>query len=54
MKHIPLITKTAAKTSARKFLTILYKKEIDRQSYLHQKSEHPETLKRSIPIRKHD
>ena len=54
MKHIPLITKTAAKTSARKFLTILHKKEIDRQSYLHQKSEHPETLKRSIPIRKHD
>ena len=24
-------------------------KEIDRQSYLHRKSEHPETLKRSIP-----
>ena len=37
------------KTSTGKFLTTLYRKEIDRQSNCHQKSEHPETLKRSIP-----
>ena len=39
---------TITKTT-RKLLTPLYRKEIDRQSYLHRKSEHPETLKRSIP-----
>ena len=28
--------------------TKLYKKNLDRQAYLHRKSEHPESLKRSI------
>ena len=39
---------TITKTSTGKLLTI-YKKEMDRQSYLHQKPEDHETLKRSIP-----
>ena len=30
--------------------TKLYKKNLDRQAYLHRKSEHPESLKRSIPF----
>ena len=41
---------TVAKTSTGKLSTALYKKEIDRQSYLHWKSKHPETLKRSTPF----
>ena len=42
---------TITKTSTGKLLTTLYRKEIDRQSYLHRKSEHPETLKRNIALR---
>ena len=37
------------KISTGKLLTTLYRNEIDRQSSLHQKPEHFETLKRSIP-----
>ena len=44
-KYISL-TKT---TSTGILLTTLYTKQIKRQSYLHRKSEHAETLKRSIP-----
>ena len=40
---------TITKTSTGKTLLILYRKEINQQSYLHQKSEHPETLKQRIP-----
>ena len=36
---------TITKTSTGKLLTTLYSKEIDQQSYLHRKSEHPETHK---------
>ena len=43
------LDKTITKTSTGKLLTTQYKKEIDQQSYLHTKSEHPETLKQSIP-----
>ena len=40
---------TITKTSTRKLLTTLHRKEMNQQSYLHRKSEHPEPLKRSIP-----
>ena len=40
---------TITKASTGKLLTTLYKKKIDRQSYLHRKSKHPETHKQSIP-----
>ena len=40
---------TIAKTFAGKLLATLYKWEIDRKSYLHRTSEHPKTLKQSIP-----
>ena len=36
---------TITKTSTGKLLTTPYKKEIERKSYLHRKSELPETLK---------
>ena len=37
------------KTQSGKLETNLYRKESDRQAYLHRKSKHPESLKRSIP-----
>ena len=46
--QIHLLDISITKTSPGKPLTTLYNKEIDRKSYLHQNSEHPETLKRSI------
>ena len=39
-----------APSYAKKLETKLYRKESDRQAYLHRKSEHPESLKRSIPF----
>ena len=46
--QIQFLDISITKTSPGKPLTTLYNKEIDRKSYLHQNSEHPETLKRSI------
>ena len=43
-----LLDITKVKTSIGKLLTTLEEKEINRKSYLHQKSEQPETLKQSI------
>ena len=40
---------TPTKTIWPSLLATLYRKEIDRHSHLYQKSEHPETLKQSIP-----
>ena len=34
----------------KKLETKLHRKESDRQAYLHRKSEHPKSLKRSIPF----
>ena len=47
--QIHFLDLTITKTSSGKRLTTLYRKEIGRRSYLHRKSEHPETLKRNIP-----
>ena len=38
------------KRQSGKLETKLYMKESDRQAYLHRKSEHPASLKRSIPF----
>ena len=43
---------TITKTSTGIVSTKLWRKEITRQSYVKQKSQHPETLRQSIPILK--
>ena len=43
---------TVKNPSAGKLLTTLFKKETKCQTYLHRKSEHPESLKSSIPYTK--
>ena len=49
-KEINFLDTVAYKTQSGKLETKLYRKESDRQAYLHHKSEHPESLKRSIPF----
>ena len=46
-KEINLLDTVVYKTQTGKLETKLYRKESDRQAYLHRKSEHPESLKRS-------
>ena len=49
-KEINFLDTVVYKTQSGKLETKLYRKESDRQAYLHRKSEHPESLKRSIPF----
>ena len=49
-KEINFLDTVVYKTQSSKLETKLYRKESDRQAYLHRKSEHPESLKRSIPF----
>ena len=49
-KEINFLGTVVYKTQSGKLETKLYRKESDRQAYLHRKSEHPESLKRSIPF----
>ena len=49
-KEINFLDTVVYKTQSGKLETKLYRKESDRQAYLHCKSEHPESLKRSIPF----
>ena len=49
-KEINFLDTVVYKTQSGKLETKLYKKESDRQAYLHRESEHPESLKRSIPF----
>ena len=49
-KEINFLDTVVCKTQSGKLETKLYRKESDRQAYLHRKSEHPESLKRSIPF----
>ena len=49
-KEINLLDTVVYKTQTGKLETKLYRKESDRQAYLHRKSEHPESLKRSAPF----
>ena len=49
-KEINFSDTVVYKTQSGKLETKLYRKESDRQAYLHRKSEHPESLKRSIPF----
>ena len=48
-QKVNFLDTTVTKDSNGKLITSLYKKETDRQAYLHNKSEHPMTLKKSIP-----
>ena len=48
-KEINFLDTVVYKTQSGKLETKLYRKEPDRQTYLHRKSEHPESVKRSIP-----
>ena len=47
-KEVNFLDTVVYKTQPGKLETKLYRKESDRQAYLHRKSEHPESLKRSI------
>ena len=47
-KEINFLDTVLYKTQSGKLETKLYRKESDQQAYLHRKSEHPESLKRSI------
>ena len=47
-KEISFLDTVVYKTQLNKLQTKLYRKESDRQAYLHRKSEQPESLKRSI------
>ena len=47
-KEINFLDTVVYKTQPGKLKTKLYRKESDRQAYLHRKSEHPESLKRSV------
>ena len=49
-KEINFLDTVVYKTQSGKLETKLYGKESDRQAYLHRKSKHPESLKRSIPF----
>ena len=49
-KEIIFLDAVVYKTQSGKLETKLYRKESDRQAYLHRKSEHPECLKRSTPF----
>ena len=49
-KEINFLDTVVYKTQPGKLKTKLYRKESDRQAYLHRKSEHPESLKRSVPF----
>ena len=49
-KEINFLDAAVYKTQSGKLETKLYRKESNRQAYLHRKSEHPESLKRSIPF----
>ena len=50
MKFKQQINEVVYKTQSGKLETKLYRKESDRLAYLHRKSEHSESLKRSIPF----
>ena len=49
-KEINFLDTVVYKTQSGKLEIKLYRKESDRQAYLQRKSEHPESLKRSIPF----
>ena len=49
-KEISFLDTVVYKTQSGKLGTKLYRKESDRQAYLHRKLEHPEPLKQSIPF----
>ena len=49
-KEINFLDTIVYKTQPGKLEIKLYRKESDRQAYLHRESEHPESLKRSIPF----
>ena len=49
-KEINFLGTVVYKTQSGKLETKLYRKESDRQAYFHGKSEHPESLKRSMPF----
>ena len=49
-KEINFLDSVVFKTQSGKLETKFYRKESDRQGYLHRKSEHVESLKRSIPF----
>ena len=49
-KEINFLDAVVYKTQSGNLETKLYRKESNRQDYLHCKSEHPESLKRSIPF----
>ena len=51
-KEINFLDTTVYKTQSGKLETKLYRKESNRQAYLHRKSGHPESLKRSIHFHK--
>ena len=49
-KEINFLDTVVYKTQSGKLETKLYRKESDRQAYLHRKSEHTESLKQNIPF----
>ena len=49
-KEINFLDTVVYKAQSGKLKTKLYRKEFDRQLYLHRKSEHPESLKRNVPF----
>ena len=49
-KEINFLDAVVYKTQSGKLETKPYSEESDRQAYLHRQSEHPESLKRSIPF----
>ena len=49
-KEINLLDNVVYKIPKGKLESKLYTKDTDRQDYLHRKSEHPESLKRNIPL----
>ena len=53
-KEIKFLDTVVHKTPAGKLETKLYTKDIERQPYLHHKSEHPESLKRNIHCTKNE
>ena len=49
-KELSFLDAVVYKIQSGKLETKLYRKESNRQAYVHRKSEHPESLKRSIPF----